>query len=357
VSRPARVSINTQALRNNLLFAKRLSPESRVMAVIKANAYGHGLTDVINALEPADAFAVASIDEALLLREAGCRKTIVLLEGVFSADELTWVVEHDLQLVVHHEQQLQMLEQYAGTANIDVWLKIDSGMHRLGIEPERVPAAWQRLHSSGRVGQVRLMTHMACADQPDHPMNGIQLESFERVVNNIPAEQSIANSAVIMSSPDMTRDWVRPGIMLYGSSPLAGRNGLEHGLQPVMRLESELIAVKRVGKGETVGYGAAWEARADTVIGVVAIGYGDGYPRHAADGTPVWAGGRRVPLVGRVSMDMVTVDLGADAKARPGESVELWGSHISIDEVAQHAGTIGYELMCGVTGRVKRIIE
>ena len=327
------------------------------MAVIKANGYGHGLTDVITALEPADAFAVASIDEALVLREAGCMKPLVLLEGVFDASELDAVIEHELQIVVHHEQQVQMLEQYASTASIDVWLKIDTGMHRLGIEPGLVRGMWQRLQACICVEQVRMMTHLACADEPEHPMNNAQLELFDRAVGGIGAEQSMANSAAIMSRPEMARDWVRPGIMLYGSTPFPGNNGFDDGLQAAMRLSSELIAVKPVSKGETVGYGAAWKSDADTLVGVVAIGYGDGYPRHAPEGTPVLVNNRRVPLVGRVSMDMVTVNLAGAANARPGDPVELWGSHLSIDEVAQHAGTIGYELMCQVTGRVKRIIE
>ncbi len=327
------------------------------MAVIKANGYGHGLTDVATVLEDADAFAVASLEEAVQLRESGCGKPVILLEGVFSATELDAVRVHGLQPVVHDQRQLEWLAAQTGPASLDVWLKIDTGMHRLGIAPAQTRAFHARLQDCSCVRRIGLLTHLACADEPAHPRNQVQLAAFDAAVVGLDGECSIANSAALMRLEATRRGWVRPGIMLYGASPLQESIGPDLGLQAAMSLDSELIAVRRIEAGEPVGYGAAWTSERECLIGVVAIGYGDGYPRHAPAGTPVLVNGRQVPLIGRVSMDMITVDLGSVPDAAPGDPVQLWGPRLPIDTVARHAGTIAYELMCQVTGRVARFVD
>jgi alanine racemase len=356
--RDARLGISLAALRHNLQRVREAAPYARVLAMVKADAYGHGARLVAETLAGADAFGVAFLDEALALRAAGIRQPITVLEGVFSDNEMFEAVRQGLTLVVHQPEQIALLERCRLTGPVDIWLKLDTGMHRLGFAPETAVAAFRRLRAARLTGTLGLMTHLACADQLDSPLTDRQLTRFRAVQqllgkgsDGIP--DSLANSAGILAWPAAHGAWVRPGIMLYGSSPFADQTAESLGLRPVMTLTAKLIAVRDVRKGETVGYGATWTAPADSRIGVVGIGYGDGYPRHAPSGTPVLVEGRRVPLVGRVSMDMITVDLGRQP-AQPGDTCVLWGEGLPADDVAAHAGTLSYELFCKVTPRVRR---
>ena len=352
MTRATRAVINLSALRHNLSIARRHAPDSRIMAIIKANGYGHGSVAVAQALNQADAFGVACLDEAITLREAGIAQPIVLLEGVVRAADLNLVRGYQLELVAHHPAQISLLEQASGSA-IPVWLKLDTGMHRLGVPPSQLNEMLQRLAQLDTVVQpVRLMTHLANADDRQDEMTPQQLQRFDTATADLKLQTSIANSAGILAWPDTHRDWIRPGIMLYGVSPFVDSLAAEHDLQPVMSLESELIAVNQQRKGDPVGYGGAYVCPQDMLVGVVAIGYGDGYPRHAPGGTPILLNGKRVPLIGRVSMDMICVDLRDCPDAGIGDPVVLWGAGLPVEEIASQAGTIGYELLCQVTRRV-----
>jgi alanine racemase len=351
--RKTQVTINLPALRHNLRKARNSAFNARVMAAIKANGYGHGLVRVARALAEADSFGVACLDEAIQLREAGIDKPITLLEGLFHLDELAAVMAHDLELVLHHPHQLGLLEQGMADTPVKVWLKVDSGMHRLGFPPEGIGMLWQRLSRLGeRVSFLGFMTHLANADDREDQTTAWQLECFSQALAELPGERSIANSAAILGWPESHSDWVRPGIMLYGASPFLGGRGSEEGLQPVMTLHSELIAINPMKRGDAIGYGGTWRCPEDMAVGVVAVGYGDGYPRHAPTGTPVLINGVRVPLIGRVSMDMITVDLRTLPGAKIGDPVVLWGDGLAVEEIAEMAGTISYELLCGITQRV-----
>jgi len=349
----ARAEINTQALRNNLQQVRNAAPGRSIMAVIKADAYGHGLVTVARALEQADGFAVACLAEAQQLRDAEIHKPLLLLQGVQNTAELTRAQQLALELVVHRSGQIDLLEQADNTAAVKVWLKVDTGMHRLGVALREADACWQRLQKcQSVVAPLRLMTHLANADNIDDQTTQRQVNRFYDLPMSVDAECSVANSAGVLAWPVSHADWVRPGIMLYGVSPFANGEAALSGLQPVMTLTSQLIAVKTLLKGATVGYGGTWECPEDMPIGIVSIGYGDGYPRHAASGTPVLVNGQRVPLIGRVSMDMLCVDLRTVPEAHEGDSVTLWGEGLAVEEVARYAGTIGYELLCQLTGRV-----
>lgn len=351
MSRPLRAEIRLSSLQHNLQRARAAAPHSKVMAVIKANAYGHGMARVAHALHDVDAFAVASIDEAIVLRDSAVHADIVLLEGMFSADELLFVQAYGVQLVVCSAGQVEWLEAAQVKKPIVVWLKVDTGMHRLGIEPAEFAALHQRLSDCEAVAEVRFMTHFACADEPDNPATAQQIADFSQCLGAAEGQRSLANSAAILAHPESHADWVRPGIMLYGSCPVQGETAASQGLEPVMTLKSHLIAIKQLNKGDRVGYGGDWTCPVDMRVGVVACGYGDGYPRHAKQGTPVLVNGQRTTLIGRVSMDMITVDLrGIDAGQ--GSEVVLWGDGLPADEVAHSVGTIAYELFCQVTARV-----
>lgn len=355
MTRPARARIDLSALQDNISLVKQAAPNSRIMAVVKANAYGHGILPVARALQGADAFAVASVEEALTLREAGIRKAIVLLEGVFNEDELRLADQHRLQCVVHNEAQIDWLERSRPVNQYRVWLKVDTGMHRLGFDPKQAPAQYRRLAGLPCVeASPGWMSHLACADEPDRPETGRQAALFRSLVEAQPGPRSLANSAGLLTRADTHHDWVRPGIMLYGASPMAHGVACPVALKPVMTLSSELIAVHRRRAGDAVGYGGSFVCDRDRRIGIVAIGYGDGYPRHAPTGTPVLVNGKRCSLLGRVSMDMISIDLTDQPAAQTGDPVVLWGEGLPLDEVAQRAGTIGYELLCGVTTRVVR---
>ncbi len=354
MTRSAEARIDLSALRHNFQRVRQSAPTSRVMAVIKANAYGHGMVRVAQALDDADAFAVARLDEALSLRAAGVKQAIVLLEGFSSADELMPLVQFGLETVVHNDAQIALLEQSRTLKPIPVWLKIDTGMHRLGFAPDKVAAAWQRLQACDAVAKpIRFMTHFANADLRGDARNAAQIAQFTAALADQPGERSSANSAAILSLPETHADWVRPGIMLYGVSPFTDGRAQDEDLRPVMTLTAQLIAVNRHRKGDAIGYGGEWECPEDMPVGVAAIGYGDGYPRHAHAGTPVLIDGVRVPLIGRVSMDMITLDLRARPNTEIGASVVLWGEGLPVEEIAECAGTIAYQLLCGVSARVR----
>lgn len=356
MTRPARVVINLDALRHNLSRVRELAPGARVMAIVKADAYGHGIGRVARALGAADAFGVSCLEEAQQLRDAGVRKAIVLLEGPYSGAELPLISGLGLDVVVHHPMQLDLLEAARLSRPIHAWLKVDSGMHRLGFAPEGTARAWQRLHECPSVaGPPRLMTHLALANQPGHPMTGEQLRLFAGTCHALPGERSIANSAAIIAWPESRADWVRPGLMLYGVSPFDAGTGLDQGLRPAMALQSEIISLRRLRRGDPVGYGASWRCPEDMQVGVVAAGYGDGFPRHACSGTPVLVSGRRSCTVGFASMDMLAVDLRAVPDASVGDPVELWGDALPIEEIARSAGTVPYEILCGVHKRLRFI--
>ncbi|AWB67229.1 alanine racemase [Saccharobesus litoralis] len=346
--------INLDAISHNLALVKKLAPQSKVIAVIKANGYGHGALAVASALTHADSLGVARFSEAVALRDAGVEQTILLLEGFFKANELPYIAKHNIETVIHCEEQLNALSQVKLPKAITVWLKIDTGMTRLGISPEACSRYMTALSSNPNVKEIRLMSHFACADEKQATMNTLQQNGLQSLINTYSLQASLANSAAILSRPTSHLDWVRPGLILYGMSPIEGCRISQNGFQVAMTLKSHLIAVKPIKQGTTIGYGATWQAKQDTTIGVVAIGYGDGYPRHAKSGTPVWVNGRIVPLVGRVSMDMITVDLGNNAQDQNGDMVELWGQHVAIEKVAAYADTIPYELTCTLTTRVSR---
>ena len=308
--RLVRAVINTRALRSNLAVVRRHAATARVMAVVKANAYGHGLVPTALALADADAFAVARLEEGIALRSAGLRSPIVLLEGVFSAAQLLEAAQHDFELVVHNQEQVALLKGAQLAHRFGVWLKIDSGMNRLGFRIEEFPAAYATLAACPAVApRVRLLTHLASADVGDDAATREQLQLFEGAVAEFPAERSMANSAAILGWPASHGDWVRPGLMLYGVSPIAGRTAVNFGLLPAMTLYSTVIAERRVLAGERVGYGGNWVAQRATRLAIAAVGYGDGYPRHIGNGTPVLVNGKRAPIAGRVSMDMIGIDV------------------------------------------------
>ncbi len=347
--------IDLQALVANFHVTKNMAPNAKVLAVLKANAYGHGLEKIAKALPDADAFGVARLDEALALRAGGVVKPIVLLEGFFDKDDLNIIAVNNLQTVIHNKEQLEAICSLDKLFEkpLKVWLKIDTGMHRLGISPEDFLHYYQQLKACKNVqDSIVLMSHLGCADDIENTATDRQLALFNQVTATLPNERSMANSAAVCAWPESHYQWIRPGLMLYGVSPiLTGDN--TSIITPVMTLQSSIIAVRKLKKGEFVGYGGAWQSEKDTTIGVVAIGYGDGYPRHAQNGTPVLINGRRVPLVGRVSMDMITVDLGANCNDKIGDAATLWGNGLGVEEIAEWSTTIPYELLCNITRRVQ----
>jgi alanine racemase len=351
-----RATLDLDALRHNLALVRRLAPQSRVLAAVKANAYGHGLIPVARALSSADALGVARLEEALALRAAGLALPLVLLEGVVSVEDLHAAAAHRLDVVVHSWDQIAMLDALAGGQQLDVWLKLDTGMHRLGLMPGDFLAAHQRVVNSKVARTVRVMTHLASAEVRGNASTHRQLEIFEASVAGCGLERSIANSAGLIAWPAARLEWVRPGVMLYGISPMPDLSAAELGLRPAMTLSTRLIAINAVKAGESVGYGGLWRASRDSLIGVASIGYGDGYPRHLPSGAPVLVNGREATLAGRVSMDLSTIDVTDLAEARVGAQVVLWGQGLPIERIAQCAGTISYELACRIAGRVHREI-
>ncbi len=353
MTRPTKITIDLAALRHNLQRVRQLAPTSSILAMVKSNAYGHGLNRIANALYDVDALGVACSEEGLLLRAAGVKNKIILMEGLFFPDELAVAIANQFTLVLHHVAQIDMLEQSSLLDAISVWLKIDTGMHRLGFNPPDVDDIYRRLMQCNAVKKpIGLMTHFADADSMDRTSTQRQIDLFNTITHSLEGERSLANSAAIIAWPAAHADWVRPGIMLYGVSPFDARNGAEYQLKPVMALTSELIAIHPLTKGARVGYGGTWVAPEDMCVGVVAVGYGDGYPRHAQNGTPLLVNGCSCPLVGRVSMDMITVDLRKQPYAKVGDTVLLWGPGLPVETIAKHSGTTGYELLTRITQRV-----
>ncbi|AHG19842.1 alanine racemase [Chania multitudinisentens RB-25] len=346
--------IDRRALRHNLQQVRRLAPQSRLIAVVKANAYGHGLLETAHALQDADCYGVARIGEAVKLRSGGIVKPILLLEGFFCAEDLPTLVVNNIETAVHSLEQLEALEQVELAHPVRVWMKLDTGMHRLGVRPEQAEAFYQRLSACRNVVQpVNIMSHFSRADEPQVDVTSKQIRCFERFADDKPGQKSIAASGGILLWPQAHRDWVRPGIILYGVSPMDNPRAGYFGLQPAMTLKSSLIAVREHKAGEPVGYGGIWVSERDTRLGVVAMGYGDGYPRSAPSGTPIWVNGREVPIVGRVSMDMISVDLGPNATDKVGDEVVLWGNELPVERVAACSGISAYELITKLTQRVE----
>ena len=353
MSRPIQARIDLSALERNLHAARRLT-SARIMAVIKANAYGHGLLRTAEALQAADGFALLDIADAVRLRDAGFRQTILLLEGVFAADDLPLMAEYGLAAVLHSPHQLTMLDAYPRRGSLSLWLKINTGMNRLGFTLQEVPAVMAQLKGYSAVRDVTLMTHFSHADEAEGVT--VQLERFNTLAASYSMPRSLANSAALLRYPATHGEWVRPGIMLYGASPFVEKSAQELGLRPVMTLSSEIISVREFQSGEQVGYGGAFRADRRMRIGVVACGYADGYPRHAPSGTPVLVNGHRTRTLGRISMDMLCVDLSGLTDAEIGSRVTLWGDGLAVDEVAKAAGTISYELLCALAARVPVVV-
>lgn len=348
------VQIDLTALRHNLDRVHAEAPDAKIMAVIKANAYGHGMLKIAEALSGVDALAVARIDEAMQLRQSGIRNPIVILAGCFTANGLQLAAENDLQLVVHQQGQIDLLSSVKLPRGIDCWLKIDTGMNRLGFPVDQAAGAYQELLQLDVVNSVNIMSHLANADLLDDDKTDQQLAQFQTLIEHLDVETSIANSAAILGWPESHHDWVRPGLMLYGVSPLAGQTAQGLDLQPVMTLTASLIGINHCRAGDAVGYGGAWRCPEDMPVGVVGIGYGDGYPRHAKEGTPLLLHGRRVALIGPVSMDSLTVDLREVPDAQVGDQVTLWGDALPVELIAEAADTISYALMTGIADRVSR---
>lgn len=353
--RPLVATVDLAAIRHNYAVAKRCAPGRQAFAVVKANAYGHGVREVVTALhDEADGFAVASLEEAAEVRAMHAQARILLLEGCFSAEELPMAAHLALDIVVQGAQQAEALLTTSLSRPLNVWLKLDSGMHRLGFAAAQVRDWHACLRAADQVAELNLLSHFACADERGHPLIEEQVEQFLGLLDLDFDQRSLANSAALLTIPAAHMDWLRPGIMLYGATPFAELDAATLGLRPVMSLEAQLIGLRDIAAGESVGYGATWVAERPSRIGTVSCGYADGYPRHAPSGTPVIVRGQRVPLVGRVSMDMLTVDLSDVADAALGDTVELWGAHLPVDEVARAAGSIGYDLLTKVTARVPR---
>jgi alanine racemase len=323
------------------------------MAIVKANGYGHGLTWVAKTLAEADAFGVASLEEGRELRESGIRQEICLLEGFFDASEIPVILREHLTPVIHDHYQVEALKGVRGAGRCDVWIKVDTGMHRLGFEPAEVPAVMAELAALPCIARQGLLSHLACAEDADSAATRGQIERFEGLA--LPGlRRSLANSAGIMQWPAAHTDWVRPGLMLYGASPLAANTPVPARLKPVMTLRSRLISVRNRHKGDAIGYGGVYRCPQDMPVGVVGVGYGDGYPREFQTTVSVLVRGQRAPVIGRISMDMLTVDLRAVAGAQVGDEVILWGQDLPVEEIAHAAGTIPYTLLCGLTQRLPR---
>jgi alanine racemase len=347
--RPVSASVSVSALAHNLSVVRRSAPGARVWAVVKAHAYGHGLPSAVRGFAAADGMALVEFDNARRLRALGWRGPVLMLEGAFGPEDVACAGELGLSLAVHDAAQVEWLREHRG-GTVDIWLKLNTGMNRLGVAPEQAGALQRTLAAMPCVGKVSLMTHFADADRP----GGAQaaMERFERATADLPGSRSLANSAAIFDVPQAHRDWIRPGIALYGASPFADRGAAALGLRAAMTLRSELVAVQALQAGDAVGYGSTFVADGPMRIGIVACGYADGYPRHAPTGTPVEVAGIRTRTLGRVSMDLLAVDLAPVPEAAVGASVELWGERVPVDEVAASAGTVGYELLCAVAPRV-----
>lgn len=356
MSRATCATIHLGALRHNFLRLRELAEGARIMAVVKADGYGHGLERVARVLDAADAFGVACIADGQRLRAAGVRQRIVLLSGIDEAADIAEMHRLGLELTIHHASQIDWLTADRDPRPLKIWLKIDSGMHRLGFAPDAVHAARARLLALPNVDRdIGMMTHFANSDAFGDAQTTAQIDCFESITAKIPGARTLSNSAAVLGWPQARGQWIRPGGLLYGISVVPRKCGADFGFRPAMTLSSKLIAINHIRQGEPIGYAATWTCPEDMDIGVVQIGYGDGYPRSAESGTPILINGRRASIVGRVSMDLITVDLRAHGDARVGDPVILWGYDLPVEEIAAQAGTIGYELVCGMTRRVRFI--
>jgi alanine racemase len=353
MSRNTIARIDLAAIRHNFATVKKLAPRSHVACVVKADAYGHGLSRVCDALNEAELLAVATVGEGRRCRDSGWAGRLLLLEGPANVPEFEEMLALNAEMVVHHETQLELLRQRSREISNALWLKIDSGMHRLGFPPEDAHLVHTELESLRGTTPTVLMSHFACADEAHNPMTQQQIEKFDATTAGLAGRVSLANSAAVLNFPGSHRDYIRPGIMLYGVSPSRQRMAADIGLRPAMTLHCDLIAINHCQAGDNIGYGAAYACQQDMRIGVAAIGYGDGYPHHARNGTPVLLNGKRAALVGHVSMDMITIDLRGHEEARVGDRLTLWGEGLPLEEVAQWCDAIPWQLMCGVTARVK----
>ncbi len=353
MSRLAVAHVDIASLAFNHARLRAMAAPARLMAVIKADGYGHGLERVARALHGADAFGVAAIADGQRLRAAGHRERIVVLSGPDGPDDLAELRRLDLEAVIHHDSQLRWLEAESVGAPLRIWLKVDSGMHRLGFAPGRVTEVHARLSRLPHVHrEIVLMTHFAASDEFGKSTTTMQIDAFEAATRGLAGPRSLSNSAGLLGWPRARGDWARAGGLLYGLSVVEGKTGADYGMRPALRLCTRLIAINRVGRGESVGYAGAWTCPEDMPVGIAAIGYGDGYPRSAPSGTPVLLGGREVPLIGRVSMDLTALDLRQAPDAQVGDEVVLWGPELPAERVAAAAGTISYQLTCGLTRRV-----
>lgn len=356
MSRPTKLVIDPNALLHNLEQIKRFAPDKKIFAMVKANAYGCGVSRVAPVLDgKVDAFGVACLEEALTIRALGCQTQCILFHGVFHPTELAVAVENDFAAVIHNAQQLQWILNSPLKKPLALWVKVNTGMHRLGFKPEELPEVVNALSSCSWVKKdLGLMTHLACADQPERIENRKQIEAFQKISITEFTQKSLANSACLVAFPETHAHAVRPGIMLYGVSPFANKTAHDLGLMPVMRFISKVTTIHKNPPMAQVGYGGDWHSSKASVIGIVPVGYGDGYPRHIGINTPVWVKGKEVPIVGRISMDMLAIDLTSHQSVSIGEEVELWGSKILVERIAASAGTIAYELLCQVTDRTRK---
>ncbi len=350
--RATTATIDADALKHNLKRVRALSA-AKVIAVVKADGYGHGLERVAKALADADAFGVATLTDAERVRQAGLLHRIVLLSGFDEYGDIEALAQWRVDTVLHHPFQLALLERARLPAPIDVWIKVDTGMRRLGFSPESAAAVYQRVREIPGIGSIRWMTHFSCADDNDREVSELQMQRFSSAIGELPGERSLANSAALQAFRTSHSDWVRPGGMLYGLSTFPRKMGRDLGLKPAMSLSTRLISVRDCALGDRIGYGGTYICAHPMRVGIAAIGYGDGYPRHAPSGTPVRVAGQSASIVGRVSMDLLAIDLSAAPAADIGSEVLLWGSDLPVERVAEAAGTIGYELVCGVTRRVQ----
>jgi len=353
--RPLKAFINQASLQHNLATVKQLAPYSKIMSVVKANGYGHGLINVARGLNESDGFAVLTLNEAIDLREHGFEQDILLLEGAFEAYEISIAAKMHFNLVVHNLHQLQMIEKLKLNRPLDIHFKINTGMNRLGFNPQEAKEILKTLQNKSHFKSITLMTHFATADEP----RGVdwQLSVFDDIAKPFNFSRSVANSASIVNFKKTHLDWVRPGIMLYGASPIMGHKSSTLNIKPVMQLKSKIIAIQNLSKNDSVGYGESFKAKKDMRIAVVACGYADGYPRHAPTGTPVYVEGKKTSTVGRVSMDMLYIDITDIPHASISSDVELWGEHVPVDDVAEKSGTVGYELLCAISASKRVPIE
>lgn len=354
--RTAYALINLSHLKDNLTSIRKIVSPSKIMAVVKADAYGHGVLQVCKSLTNADAFCVACVNEAMELRESGIKKPILALQGFNTTEELQLAITHNLQVVIHQPEQLKLLQSISHSNRLDVYIKLDTGMHRLGFHPSQFGQVVDEVKSILPPGSnISVMTHLACADEVNNPATQLQLEVLDQTLAGQKYNQSVANSAGILAWPKSHRDWVRPGLMLYGLNPLDGDAycNTQVKLNPVMSLCAPLISIKSCKKGDRIGYGGDYCCPHDMVIGVVAAGYADGYPRHLSKAPKCSLHGQHASIVGRVSMDMITVDM-STVNAQVGDAVELWGEHVSVSDIALDAETISYELLCAAGNAVHR---